>query len=151
MMEAKQSSKTKVVKTRLKAKLSTLLQDAGNLAEEIMSVPVGAGFRLAGPQMWTYYGADGQPDTVFDLEISIPVEGDGTVPAPFSLGESLQFKHLAYTHRGSWQEFPQVYCKFMGEICGAGFTPSGVCQEVYLHCDMENPSECVTEIQVGVN
>lgn len=149
-MKTSTATKTTVVKATVKAKLSSLLEDAGNLADTIMTVPEDSGFTIAGPQMWTYYGVDGKPDTVFDLEISVPVTGGGELPNGFTLGESESFFCVTHTHNGSWDEFKDVYCKLMNEICSAGKVPTGVSREVYLNCDMGNPANCVTEIQIGV-
>lgn len=149
-MNVTKSTKTKAVKATVKARLATLLQDAGALPQSIMEIPAQCGFEISGPQYWTYRGADGNPETSFDLEIAVPVSGSGDLPEGFTLGDTDEFACICHTHNGPWSEFTKVYEKLIPEIMATGKTLSGICREVYLQCDMENQNNCVTELQIGV-
>jgi len=149
-MKTGMATKTKVVKATVKATLASLLQNAGTIPQSIMEIPLQCGFDITGPQYWTYRGADGNPETEFELEIAVPVSGNGSVPDGFIVGDTDEFPCVVHTHQGAWSEFTQVYENLIPQIVNSGKVLNGMCREVYLQCDMEDPKNCITELQIGI-
>ncbi len=108
------------------------------------------GLLPAGPQIWCYYGGDGNPDTKFILEITIPVEKINNVDG-MAFKELDNIKCASLIHNGPWENLKQSYIELITEIYKSGKLPGKVCREVYIKCDFENSENNITEIQIEIN
>ncbi|HAF29031.1 MAG TPA: hypothetical protein DCG75_08280 [Bacteroidales bacterium] len=146
-MKIKQVKQTKVFGTEIRTNLKNIYQHVKVLPETITNEMNQKGFTCEGPQVWIYNGADGNPDTEFDLMVGFPVAFDKMDKQITALED---FKCATTIHKGDWANFPQAYCAIIGEITQNGYQMTGECREVYHKIDFENVENNLTEIQIGV-
>ncbi|GAB3904905.1 hypothetical protein GCM10028803_35000 [Larkinella knui] len=121
------------------------------VARQLYREAVRLDLEITGPICWQYTGVDGKPDTVFDLDIVLPVQSMQGEPA-----EGLAFKKLAsfnsgsVEHLGNWGNLAATYGPLAGGLVQAGHQLSAVNREVYVHMDFENPANNVTQIYMGI-
>lgn len=82
---------------------------------------------------------DGHPDTVFNLDIIIPISKPEKYSGQFKIMEVNSIKCLSAIHSGVWEKLPETYGMLFMEIGKQGYIPSGICREVYIHLDFELP------------
>ncbi len=105
---------------------------------------------VTGPNYWIYDQADGNPDTVFTLQIALPVAEAKGIPDGFFFRELKKFKCLTDKHLGEWNILAATYTKLMNATNENGHTCTGICREIYLHIDFNQPDHNITEVQVGL-
>lgn len=103
-----------------------------------------------GPIQYIYTGANGDETNPFRLEIALPVGPVDVKPFGFRLRTYGSFRCASHTHTGSWDDFPQVYDALFAQFYREGYQNDGRIREVYTLVDLENPANCVTEIQIGL-
>lgn len=142
----------KVMKFTTNATLKDLDKYTGTKPTELYIEAQRCGYQTMEPQIWQYTGPDGKPDTVFKLEIMLPIMGDGNglKPEGFEIDEVGEFKALQTLHEGPWAELGPVYCKLMKHVADNALQPTGVTREVYVRCDFENQENCITEVLIGL-
>ncbi len=142
----------KVMKFTTNATLKDLDKYTGTKPTELYVEAQRCGYQTMEPQIWQYTGPDGKPDTVFKLEIMLPIMGDGNglKPEGFEIDEVGEFKALQTLHEGPWAELGPVYCKLMKHVADNALQPTGVTREVYVRCDFENQENCITEVLIGL-
>lgn len=149
-MEKKIVQKTTVLGISINTTLNSMMKDTGKLPEELMGK---AAQLMPGndiPQIWIYDGADSNMDKPFKLTMSIPVEKSSFDHGKFSFYELPEFNCISELHHGPWDKLGETYQKLMPAIAQQGYTYTGMSREVYMVVDFENPENCVTEIQIGV-
>jgi effector-binding domain-containing protein len=149
-MEKKTVQKTTVICISLNASLKSLMDDIGNLPDELMAKATEMKLEIAGPQIWVYDGSDGNPNTRFELTIAIPVSKTSGDPGKFRFAEFPEFKCISEIHNGAWAKLGETYQKLMPAIMQQGLSYTGISREVYKVCDFEKPENCVTEVQIEV-
>jgi effector-binding domain-containing protein len=149
-MEKKTVQKTTVLCISINSSLKTLMNDTGNLPNELIEKATELKLEIAGPQIWVYDGADGYPDTKFELTIAIPVVKTSGDPGKFRFAEFPEFKCATAIHKGPWAKLGDAYMKLMPAIMNEGLSYTGTTREVYKVCDFENQENCITEIQIEV-
>ena len=142
----------KVMKFTTNATLKDLDKYTGTKPTDLYVEAQRCGYQTMEPQIWQYTGPDGKPDTVFKLEIMLPIMGDGNElkPEGFEIDEVGEFKALQTLHEGPWAEIGPVYCKLMKHVADNALQPTGVTREVYVRCDFENQENCITEVMIGL-
>ena len=120
------------------------------VAKELYAEAVANDLLPAGPLHWVYIGADGKPDTVFTLEIALPVSGPLKKESVFLQKELPSFTSLSATHNGAWDHLYETYEKLIDEVMVKGNKLSGICRELYHRIDLANPQHNITEVQVGI-
>lgn len=150
-MELKVIETTQAYGAEITTSLQNIWNHVGIEPQKIVQAIVGQGENPCGSQIWEYIGVDGNPETEFLLRIVYPVDKelkktDGYQPIKMSA-----FKCICYVHKGPWAEFSDVYKMLMDAIAKQGHQITGVSREVYVQCDFEEPKNCITEIQVGIN
>lgn len=149
-MQTKQSPPMTVLYYAADTTLNGLDQFWNVTAQGIYREAGRLGLNVMGPVCWAYYGADGRPDTVFRLEVSLPVSGAEGQPDGFAFKQWEPFTCLSDTHLGPWDNLPDTYGRLMPAVFEQGRQPTGICRELYLHMDMKHPEHNVTEVQVGI-
>lgn len=150
-MEIKTQAPVKVLSATIRTSLHNIQKDSGNTPERLYEIAGKAGLIPAGGQIWRYMGADGNKETIFTLEMGLPVSGmpvgstDG-----FSISETPHFKYISTTHKGSWDNLYETYGRIIAELRTNGLNMTQECREVYTVVDMEQPANNVTEVQIGV-
>lgn len=105
---------------------------------------------VTGPVYWMYTGMDGNPETVFTLDIFLPVTEPEAYVGKFSIKTIQSFKSLSTFHSGTWEKLPETYQKLFMEVAHKSYSPTGVCREIYLHMDFSSSENNITEVQVGI-
>lgn len=146
-MEIKEVKQTKVFGKQIKTNLKTINEHVKVLPEKILNEVNQKGFDIRGPQIWIYNGADGNPETEFDLLVGFPVAQDKMDTSIIALDN---FKCATIIHNGCWSGFQDTYCKIIGEVMQNGLAMTGESREVYRQVDFENPENNITEIQIGI-
>jgi len=104
---------------------------------------------ISGPVYWIYHGTDGKPDTPFTLEIALPIQGFFNSEI-FSIRELPAFKAVVYRHEGAWEQLPSTYEKILEYVEKHKIPIRDECRELYINVDFQQPSNNITEVQVGV-
>lgn len=104
---------------------------------------------VSGPVYWMYHGMDGKPDTVFTLEIALPVQGIFK-SSKFSIKEIAAFKTVAHIHEGVWEQLYATYGQILAYIEANKIPMKDECRELYLNIDFQKPENNITEVQVGI-
>lgn len=149
-MEIKKIESVKVLKYSTKATLKDLASYTGVVPTELMTTVAEQGIEVAGSQIWQYTGSDGNPDTTFLLEICVPIKEFKGDSGKFEFGVLPEIKCLSVIHKGSWSKMGATYGEMMAEIAQKKMSISGICREIYTHCDFENEANCVTEIEIAI-
>jgi effector-binding domain-containing protein len=130
--------------------LPQLGEHVGHVAKEIYREAARLDIMPTGPIQWNYYGIDGKPETVFKLEIVLPIQEKNVEARVFEWKQIPSFKCVSLLHEGKWENLPEVYDKAISHICDSGFTITTECRERYIVMDFENGENNVTEIQIGI-
>lgn len=128
--------------------IQQLEQFVGTVMKELYS-EAAANTIVSGPVYWLYHGMDGKPDTVFTLDIALPIQGRYK-SSRFAIKELPAFKSLTYTHEGPWNQLPLTYAEMMQHIEANKLPLRDECREMYVNIDFQNPENNITEVQVGI-
>jgi effector-binding domain-containing protein len=131
--------------------LPQLGEHVGHVAKDIYREAARSECMPTGPIQWNYQGIDGKPDTVFTLEIVLPIQEKNVEARGFKWKRISGFKCLSLMHEGSWEELPKSYEKVMEYLAAKGLTTTTECREKYLSMDFENGENNLTEIQIGIH
>lgn len=121
----------------------------GAIAKELYAEAAKNNALVSGPQYWIYHGMDGKEDTVFTLEIAMPIQGE-IKTEKFKVRELPSYKSVAHTHSDSWETMPASYGKILQYIDENKIAMTDECREVYLNVDFVNPKNNLVEIQLGI-
>jgi effector-binding domain-containing protein len=125
------------------------LQQFGPVMAELYAVAGRKSF-INGPLHWIYYGMDGNPDTVFTLEIAIPIR-KAFQSTKFKVRELDFFKAITFPHEGLWEHLPGSHAQIMERLAEHHIPVTNECREVFLNIDFSQPEKNMTEIQIGVS
>lgn len=142
-----------VLATELKTNMQNLLNDVGEIPQQVYQEAVNNGLRPAGPQYWIYEWESQDPTADFNLKICIPVAtfGNNYAGTKFKLEQIAPFNHLSEIHHGPWENMKETYGMILEEIQSTKLVPGKVSRELYINCDFENGENNITEIQFGIN
>ena len=149
-MEIKTIKLATIVYFNTKTKLSELHQFVGTKPDELYRDTADHELEIIGPNHWLYFGMDGNPDTVFDLEIAFPVTMKKPYNGKFQIKELPEFNCASTIHNGSWMDMPKTYENLINFIYQNRHGLSGVCREIYQNVNFIDIDENITEIQVGI-
>ena len=130
--------------------LKDIAQYVGTVAKQLYAVAAKQELLPTGPLQWIYLGADGKPDTVFTLEIALPVDGLPKEESLFLYKELPPFECVSTLHHGAWEHLYKTYDRVIGDVLANGKSLSGFCREQYLYMDFNNPANNITEVQIGI-
>lgn len=107
--------------------------------------------RITGPIHWHYFGFNGDPNSSFTLEVSLPVADilpsyDGS----FHFKRTGNFKCVAFRHEGPWHELPKSYSKVLDFVSREKLEAVPMTREIYVNADFAYPDANITEIQFGI-
>lgn len=130
--------------------LLTLHDKIGTVARDLYAEAARQHLLVTGPVYWFYYGADGKPETIFTLEIAIPVSGTPLTNDRFLFNELPSFKCLSLLHTGAWSDLANTYNRLMEKILHDGLVMNGLCREAYINIDFSRDECNLTEVQIGL-
>ncbi|WP_153796507.1 effector binding domain-containing protein [Foetidibacter luteolus] len=130
--------------------LSSLAEHISTVAQLLYAECLRLQLWPAGPIHWIYYEADGNPQTVFMLEIALPVDGTPNGETAFPVKQLPAFTCAVTEHRGNWAELGKTYGSFVPQVLHAGHKLNGQTRELYINIDFNQPENNITQVQVGV-
>ncbi|MDX2049464.1 MAG: GyrI-like domain-containing protein [Chitinophagaceae bacterium] len=148
-MEIKTSPSLKVLYSTHQTSIPKLSQFVGTVVKELYAEAVSANVLISGPPYWIYKGMDGREDTVFTLEIAIPVQGSIN-SKKFKVKELPPFRSVSHVHEFAWDNLPATYGQIMQYIALNKLGVTNECREVYLNIDFNQPLNNRTEVQMGI-
>lgn len=132
-----------------RATLQTLGQ-YGSVSESLLAEADRLGITIIGPCQWIYTGVNGEETNEFQLEIALPIEQPKQQPDGFSYQRFDSFRCASHSYTGPWSDFMELYDGLFSQFNRDGHTYNGHVREIYEHVDFYIPSNCVTEIQIGL-
>jgi effector-binding domain-containing protein len=149
-MEVKKFNPITVLYFTRKVTLTGLQEFVRVKARELFKDAIISDLEVTGPVYWIYYGMDGNPQTLFTLEVAIPVTANDNYKGEFQIKKLEPFKCLSAWHKGVWGRLPLTYGSLFHEMADRNFIPSGECREIYQHIDFLDEENNLTEVQVGI-
>jgi effector-binding domain-containing protein len=151
-MQIKTIQPIQVLCFETEATMQSLLQFVRVVARRLYMQAYEHDLEITGPVYWIYDGADGQPDTPFQLTIALPVFAPDIAleGSQFKVKTLGSFHCLTAQHLGDWTRLGETYGRLFGEIQQKGLRPSGITREIYLNMDFGNPEGNITEVQIGL-
>lgn len=148
-MEIKTYPPVKVLYSQHQTTIAGLNALVGTIARQLYAEAAGAGVLVSGAQQWVYHGMDGKSDTLFTLEIALPVQGTIT-SSRFGIKELPAFKALTHQHTGPWEKMPQTYAAMLQYIDQYKIALTDQCREIYLNVDFDRPDHNRVDIWMGI-
>ncbi|MEC5148217.1 DJ-1/PfpI family protein [Chitinophaga sp. 212800010-3] len=134
---------------RHKTNLAGMLELVRTEIREAYQQAAAAGLEICGAPEWHYYQFDGQPDTVFTLDIGLPVAATKPVPAPWQCETLPPFQSVSMQHNGPWEQLGETYGKLIAGMQLLGMQMSGYTREQYLRFNFDQPAQNLTNVLIG--
>ena len=133
------------------ATLHDLPKFSGTVVKDLYQYVADLDLLVCGPQYWFYHGVDGKPQTKFTLEVALPVQGKiPTAVLPF-FKRLPAFRCLSSRYEGPWEGIGAEYQRMLQYISDNGLKLNGIYAESFLHIDLDDPANQITEILIGIN
>lgn len=149
-MDIKKIPPVPVIFFTTRTTLNELSSLVGAVAAELYKEAAAQQLLPVGPITWIYIGADGKPDTVFTLEIALPVHGQPATESLFLYKELPAFQCATTVHYGAWNKLGDAYRRLFAGLQQNGRQANGFCREEYIRMDFADTANNITEVQVGI-
>lgn len=123
---------------------------AGTSARELYAEAFENDLIVSGPVYWIYTGMDSKPDTVFTLEVALPVSRKTAIEDNIQMKELPAFQCISTLHEGSWDTLKDIYPPLIQRVQADGLQLNGMFREMYINIDFDTPEHNLTEVQVGI-
>lgn len=142
----------KVLVVSTKTTLKNIAKDTYPLCEALMEDVKKFGITPAGPLEFIYFGASGDMEKEFELEIALPVSPDTTAQGSrYKIKDTKPFKCATYIHKGGVDKLFAVYEELFKELDWDKMKSTEEVREVYQNWVSPESEENITEIQIGIN
>ena len=149
-MDIKTIPEQPVIFFSTKTNLIELPKLVGNVALSLYKEAAAQDLLPTGPIAWIYYGADGNPTTEFLLEIALPVNAAPKEESVSKYKTLPKFHCAASLHYGGWDKLGVTYQQMAADLQQNGKNFSGIAREQYIYMDFNDPSNHLTEVQLGL-
>ncbi|MCG8312225.1 MAG: hypothetical protein MI976_03330 [Pseudomonadales bacterium] len=150
-MDIKTTDALNVIAINTDATLDTIMEDIGNLPEQLMADIESQALVPAGPMIFVYSGCDGNPESQFQLSITQPVTNHAQYQGKYQASQLEPFKCVERSYHGSLHDIgPKGYEPFIAEIMQAGLQIKDECREIYTLYECQESEKNITEIQMGI-
>ncbi|MBX2824893.1 MAG: hypothetical protein KTR33_09210 [Gammaproteobacteria bacterium] len=153
-MQVNTSSPVSVVSTCLTATLENVSQRVGDLPMQLYDDLEQQRLEPKGPMVFVYRGVDGNPNTEFELEITLPVDAEAArdnYQGKFEIKRVEAFRHVETEYAGPVSAMSKEgYEPLFTDLSRSGLAPDGQCREVYDNWVNPESDENRIRIQVGV-
>lgn len=105
---------------------------------------------VRGPVTFFYTGIDGDPKTVFTLEIGVPVMKQADAKAPYYFEKKPKFKCVATLYQGGVKGIGPAWMQFVSKLAAAGHAPTDQCREAYYYWETPDSPNNVVEFEQGI-
>ncbi|MGN7819826.1 DJ-1/PfpI family protein [Chitinophaga sp. 22536] len=133
-----------------KVNMEGMLPLVRTATREMYQQAIAADLEVSGPVQWHYHQFDGNPQTVFRLDIGLPVTATAPVPAPYQCETLPAFDCISTTHEGGWDKLGDTYGQLISVLQVLGIPMSGYNREQYFQYDFNQPDENITNVQIGI-
>ena len=135
-----------------KTSFNNIMQYVRVVAHRLYREAYRKNLEVTGPVYWIYIGADGSPETQFNLSIALPVSFSETelTDSEFKLKYLNPFNCVAGHLYGSWEGLGRMYSELASDLAAQKLIMSGENREIYLNMDFKNPENNITEVQIGI-
>jgi len=133
------------------ATLDDLPKFSGTVVRELYRYVADLDLLVCGPQYWFYYGVDGRPNTRFTLEVALPVQGKIPTAVLPMFKRVPAFRCLSSRYEGPWEGLAEHYRQMLQHIKDNQLNMNGMYAESFLHIDLDEPDNQITEIQIGLS
>jgi effector-binding domain-containing protein len=124
---------------------------ARNEVDQMVEAIAAVGAEPVAPVTFIYHGADGTPDTKFQLEIAFPLSTRPASPVdPYDVKETPAFRCLATDYVGPMLDIMRGYALLFTELEEQGLAYTGESREIYRKWIGYESPDNVTELQIGV-
>ncbi|NLR79356.1 DJ-1/PfpI family protein [Chitinophaga eiseniae] len=135
---------------RYQTNLAGMMQLVRTAIKTVYEAAITSGLEVCGGAQWHYHNFDGQPDTVFTLDIGLPVTGVQPVPAPWVCETIPPFRCVSLQHHGAWEQLGNTYGELINGLQMLGTPMTGYTREQYLRYNFEQPAQNITNVQIGI-
>jgi effector-binding domain-containing protein len=149
-MQAKKINPMNVLCYQTRTTINQMSQYIRVVAKQLYTQANESGLEVTGPVYWIYYGMDGKPETEFTLQITLPVHACKPVPGEFACQQLDAFTCVSALHADVWEKMPLTYETLIAGIEKNEYQMNGICREIYIHMDFDNPENSITEVQIGI-
>ena len=151
-MEQKSIQPKKVVVKSTKTTLSQIAKATEPLLDSLFSQVQKNGITPVGPLEFIYFGATGDVNKQFDLEIALPVLADEKLASSdLQTKDTNAITCMSHVHKGSLETIMNTYDELFKELEWNKIIPTNEVREVYLNWVDFSSDENITEIQIGIN
>lgn len=105
---------------------------------------------VRGPVTFFYTGIDGDPKTVFMLEIGVPVCNEAKVKTPYYFVKKPKFKCVATLYQGGVKGIGPAWMQFVAKLTAAEHAPTDQCREAYFYWETPDSPSNVVEFEQGI-
>lgn len=121
-----------LVKT-VRTSLQNIVAGIGNWPDQLMADANKNGLSMAGAMVYIYKGFDDKPDTVFELQMCLPVVDYATYHGEFEAKEIAEFSCVESMYVGSMPDLAQKgWAAFMSKASNEQTSFSQEAREVYV-------------------
>jgi effector-binding domain-containing protein len=151
-MEIKSIQPIHVLYFDTETSLREISEHVRTVARRLYQDAVKNDLEITGPVYWIYDGADGQPDTKFNLTIALPVTPvEAILPdSMFQVKYLEPFECITGQLYGSWDKLGGMYGNLISGLSADNLMMSGQNREIYLNMDFLHPERNITEVQIGI-
>ena len=151
-METKTIQPKKVMYGSMKTTMNKIKDESEPVINALMADVEKHGVTPVGPLEFIYFGATGDMDKEFTLEIALPVAPDSSAQgSSFGIKDTNTLKCISHEHNGSMEDIYQVYEDLFKHIDGDTMKSTDEVREVYTKWVDFSSDENIVEIQIGVN
>jgi effector-binding domain-containing protein len=126
------------------------LNECESVMQSLYAEAARLGLTITGPSQWHYIGASGDDNQEFQLDVVLPIQQAGPPSDTFAYKELPAFSCVSHAHTGARSEMPAVYDQLFAQFYRDGYSEGTVVREVHIVADLEQPTQCVTEVQIGI-
>jgi len=150
-LKPKTTEAVPVVSLTVKATLKTIMDDIGNLPDEIMQDCQQQEIEIMGPFIFEYRGADGNPETQFDLEMALPVKEGLNYQGKYKYKTLAPIECVEQRFTGPLSQLEEKgYGPLMNAMQEQGFAIKDTCREVYTKWVEPESPENIIELQMAI-
>lgn len=150
-MEQKTVHSQKAIAKTVRTNLKNIVKGIGDWPTKLWAEVNSKGLQIAGASVYVYKGCDENPETMFDLQMCIPVIDFSTYQGEFEKVELREYTCVESLYVGSMPDLgPKGWAPFMTEVMEKKVAFSSESREVYIKWVDFNSPENQVLLQMGL-
>lgn len=151
-MKKKTIPAQKVIAKTVRTSLQNIVSGIGNWPDQIMADTRKNGLSMAGAMVYVYNGCDDSPETIFELQMCLPVVDNAGYKGAFEATELPEYPCLESMYVGSMPDLAiKGWAAFMAEAAGEQTSFSKEGREVYVKWVGFHSPENQVLLQMGLH